>query len=536
MSVRVALSVPALAALVALAALGAARAAELTGTERADRLIGTSLPDAIRGRGGDDRIEGRAGGDVLHGGGGRDAVFGQAGPDRIGLHADGARDTAACGEGVDIVNAELQDVVRDDCEIVVRQLSRDPFRNLAQHETQVEPDSMAFGSTIVTVFQSGRLEDGGAVATGWATSVDAGRTWRRGFLERVTERASDPVVAYDRLHGVWLIATLGAGEESTQLLISRSRDGLVWSRPEVAAADPAEGYDKEWIACDTWPSSRFYGRCYLAYLELETREIRVRRSADGGRTWSATVAVPVESTALRGNGAFPLVRPDGALLVLFSVYGSIDTSIHSILVARSSDGGATFETARQVARLFTEDVVGVRSPPFVSADVDAGGTVYVTWPDCRFSPQCTANGVVLATSRDGVRWTPPRRVPFGPPDAALDRFVPAVAVAPATSGARARIAVTAYSVTQPQGCRRCELVDASLVRSRDGGRTWQAPLRLNAESMPLAWVAATGLGRMLGDYISTSFVGGRPVPVLSIAAEPEAGELRQAIFAVTRIP
>ena len=54
--------------------------------------------------------------------------------------------------------------------------------------------------------------------------------------------------------------------------------------------------------------------------------------------------------------------------------------------------------------------------------------------------------------------------------------------------------------------------------------------------MPLAWLADTGLGRMLGDYISISFVGGRPVPVLSLAAEPESGEFRQAIFATTRVP
>ena len=536
MSVRVALSVPTLAALVALAALGAARAAELTGTERADRLIGTRLADSIHGLGGNDRIEGRGGADFLPGGGGRDAILGQAGPDRIAVHADGARDTARCGAGVDIVNAELHDVVADDCEIVARQVSRDPFENLAQHETQVEPDSAAFGSTIVTTFQSGRHDDGGAVGTGWATSVDAGRTWRRGVLERVTERASDPVVAYDRLHRVWLIATLGASEGTEPLLVSRSSDGLVWSRPEVAAADPAEEYDKEWIVCDNWRSSRFFGRCYIAYLEFETGEMRTRRSTDGGRTWSAPVTAPVESASLRGNGAFPVVRPDGTLLVLFSVYGTLDPSTDSIMLARSVDGGVTFEPARRMAALSTEDVPGVRAPPFVSADVDAGGTVYVTWADCRFSPQCTANHAVLSTSPDGVRWTPPRRVPFGPADVAADRFVPAIAVDPATTGRRARIAITAYSVTQARGCRECELVDAALVSSRDGGATWQAPVRLNAESMPLTWAANTGLGRMFADYISTSFVGGRPMAVLSLAAEPDSTEYRQAIFASTRVP
>jgi hypothetical protein len=537
---RVALGVSTLALLVALAALGVARAAELTGTPRADRLVGTRQADTIRGRGGSDRIEGAAGGDLLHGGPGRDVLLGQAGPDRISLHADGAVDRVGCGGGNDVVNAELQDAVDADCEIVSRQLSRDLFDTGAQHETQVEPDSLAFGSTIVTAFQSGRLVDGGAAAIGWATSVDAGRTWRSGFLQPIADRVSDPVVAYDAAQGVWLIALLAARlgdrEDTTQLYVSRSRDGVAWSRPELAAGDAAESYDKEWIACDTWRSSPFFGRCYLAYLELETRQIRTRHSSDGGRTWSDAVLAPVESAAQVGNGAFPVIRPDGALLVLLSVYGSLDPSVDAVLASRSLDGGASFEVARRVSPLFTEDPVGVRAPPFVSADVDTAGTVYVTWADCRFSGQCNANGVVLATSRDGVSWTPPRRVPFGPAAAAVDHVAPAIAVAPGTSGARARLAITAYAVTQAQGCRRCEVIDAFLLASGDGGRTWRARQRLNAEAIQLGWIADTALGRMLGDYISTSFVAGRPMPVISLADEPQGGEFRQAIFATTLVP
>jgi hypothetical protein len=204
-------------------------------------------------------------------------------------------------------------------------------------------------------------------------------------------------------------------------------------------------------------------------------------------------------------------------------------------MARSTDGGLTFELSRRVAALFIEDIPGVRAPPFVSADVDAAGTVYAAWADCRFSPQCTANSIVLTTSRDGVTWTQPRRVPFGPVEAAVDRFVPGLAVDPEARG-RGSVAIVAYAATQSHGCAGCQLVDAHLVRSDDGGATWRAPVRLNAESIPLDWVADTGLGRMLADYISVSYVGGRPVPVLSLATEPVGGRLRQSIYATTRAP
>ena len=98
------------------------------------------------------------------------------------------------------------------------------------------------------------------------------------------------------------------------------------------------------------------------------------------------------------------------------------------------------------------------------------------------------------------------------------------------------LAVVAYTATQSHGCAGCQVVDAHLVRSGDGGTTWRAPVRLNAESIPLGWVADTGLGRMLADYVSMSYVGGRPVAVLSLATEPVAGELRQSIYATTRAP
>ena len=180
--------------------------------------------------------------------------------------------------------------------------------------------------------------------------------------------------------------------------------------------------------------------------------------------------------------------------------------------------------------------IDVRAPAFVSADVDAGGTVHLAWADCRFSRECTANGIVLASSADGVAWSAPRYVPVGAPDAPAHRFVPGLAVDPATRGAAARIAITAYTVSKPQGCVDCEVVDAYLVTSADGGRSWRSPVRLNVESMSTHWLAATSLGPMLGDYISTSYVGGQAVPVLALAAEPDESGFREAIYAATRVP
>src|SRR5262249_8061254 len=124
------------------------------------------------------------------------------------------------------------------------QISSDPFTNTtSQHQTQVEPDTFSFGSTIVSAFQSGRFTDGGSSDIGWATSTDGGTTWTNGFLPGTTTfstppgpyaRVSDPSVAYDAKHNVWLIASLPLNSTPTGVgaIVNRSTDGgLTFGNP-----------------------------------------------------------------------------------------------------------------------------------------------------------------------------------------------------------------------------------------------------------------------------------------------------------------
>ena len=143
-----------------------------------------------------------------------------------------------------------------------------------------------------------------------------------------------------------------------------------------------------------------------------------------------------------------------------------------------------------------------------------------------------ANDIVLATSRDGVTWSPPERVPLGRSGVFVDHFVPGLAVDRTTAGRRARVAIAFHSMPQCD-FRGCRGVDVGLITSVDGGRSWGRPDRLNAESMPLWWIADGAIGRMLGDSISTSYVNGRPIPVFALASRPTGGEYRQSIFALT---
>ena len=129
----------------------------------------------------------------------------------------------------------------------VTQVSADPYTPATaptgEHATEVEPDTFACGSTLVSAFQVGRVFNGGATDIGWATSHN-GVSWAHGFLPGTSREAtrpgpffsvSDPSVAYDARDRVWIISWLGAhfsGGGVVDVMASRSTDGgQSWATP-----------------------------------------------------------------------------------------------------------------------------------------------------------------------------------------------------------------------------------------------------------------------------------------------------------------
>src|SRR5215218_919965 len=155
-------------------------------------------------------------------------------------------------------------------------IATDPFTNTeSQHKTIVEPDTYSHGSTIVAAAQFGRVFNGGASGIGFATSTNNGASWTSGTLPGITkhtavagpyDRVSDPAVAYDAAHNVWMVSSLAlldtpSGPSGRAVLTSRSTNGgLTWENPvNTAVAKRNEDLDKNWIVCDNTPSSPFYG-------------------------------------------------------------------------------------------------------------------------------------------------------------------------------------------------------------------------------------------------------------------------------------
>jgi hypothetical protein len=424
--------------------------------------------------------------------------------------------------------------------VTLLQVSSDPYTNsTSQHRTEVEPDTFSFGSTIVSAFQVGRFFNGGASNIGFATSSNGGKAWTTGFLPATTvfatppgpyPRASDPVVAFDAKHGVWLISYLGIVNPSgpVDVLVSRSTDGgRTWSDPAVVNAD-GDFNDKNWTACDNTASSPFFGNCYTEFDDNTLGDlIQMSTSSDGGQTWGASL--PTADNA-HGIGGQPLVQPNGTVIVPINGFAGNNFLMLSFT---SANGGASWSKTHIIGRIgFHHAAGGIRdSIPLPSADIDAAGTVYVVWQDCHFEPTCNASDLVLSTSSDGVKWSKLTRLPLDPVGSGVDHFIPGLAIDPSTSGGTAHLVVTFYYYPVANCTAATCHLDVGFSTSTDGGASWTSNTKI-AGPMSLGWLPNTTQGTMVGDYISTSFSGAVAYPAIAIANAPSGSTFDQAIYTV----
>jgi hypothetical protein len=420
--------------------------------------------------------------------------------------------------------------------VPLTRISSDPFTNTtSQHATEVEPDTFSSGSTVVTAFQVGRFFNGGGTDIGFARSTDGGASYTAsGVLPGLTatsgiggttgapfERVSDASVTFDARHGAWLISSIPITSSLVvpTVFTNRSTDGgATWSTPSSIPPPAAQkvNLDKNWIVCDNTASSPHYGHCYTEFdNNAETDLEEMSTSTDGGVTWSQPVSPQGNPHGLGGQ---PVVQPDGTVIVPFETITGKEAAF------KSTDGGATWSQATTIADIAFNTVGGgLRTSPLPSAEIDGAGNVYVAWEDCRFRTKCSSNDIVFSSSPDGTSWSAVKRIPIDPVTSGADHFIPGLAVDKATSGRHAHLALTYYFYPDATCTGGCQL-DTGYISSPDGGGHWSSPTKL-AGPTALSNIANTSQGRMVGDYISTSFnSSGQAATVFPVGVSPSGAQ------------
>ncbi|MFZ0769934.1 MAG: sialidase family protein [Candidatus Sulfotelmatobacter sp.] len=403
------------------------------------------------------------------------------------------------------------------------------------HKTEVEPDTFAWGNTIVSAFHVARRPGSigwGSGDIGFATSTNGGVSWTHGDLPGLTVNykggtygaAADPSVAYDAKHGVWMISTLplvglsSGSEYIGDVAVSLSSDGLTWGNP--INVDKTHLDDKNWSVCDNTATSPYYGNCYTEWDQAYgTGDVLLSVSSNGGQTWGPGLA---SSDHAGGLGGEPVVQPNGTVIVPFEG-GGID-------VFSSTNGGASWGKSEAIASIDSHLVAGgIRDPNLPSAAIDGAGNVYVVWSDCRFRKSCSSNDIVMSSSADGKTWSTVTRIPIDPTSSTVDHFLPGIGIDPATSGSGAHITIVYYYYPVAKcTASTCEL-EVGFVTSTDGGTTWAAGEKI-AGPMKLAWLPVSDDGPMVADYIGVSYVNGNAFGVFANAQAPTGSTLAEAMF------
>ena len=139
---------------------------------------------------------------------------------------------------------------------------------------------------------------------------------------------------------------------------------------------------------------------------------------------------------------------------------------------------------------------------------------------------------MMSTSIDGKTWLAVQRIPLDHAGSGVDHFIPGLAVDQSTSGSAGHLVLAFYYYPNSNCTSSTCQLEVGSSSSTDGGKTWSSTNRL-AGPMALSWLASTSKGAMVGDYISTSFAGGKAYPVFAIATAPRGGVFNEAMYTIS---
>ena len=449
---------------------------------------------------------------------------------------DAAEETASAGgEAAPDETTSARGAARHPVETNVRvnEPTGDAAFDDGTHITQSEVSVATVGTSAVMGFNdlTHLFDSGSDSITGYAHSVDGGRTWQdRGELQSAGGTSvvlGDPVLAARHDGRVFfsnLFCTgLTATDRCPTTAVWTSVDGGQTFGPPVETwpAMPVSSFaDKPWIAVDNSSSSPHFGRLYAAwptFTPTGDSPIMLSTSPDGF-SWSTPVTItdpscaPLAGFPHSGQGIQLAVAPDGVVYASWWCFG--DTSFQ-IRFDRSTDGGVTWGVDRVIASFVDPSgsaIVDCGDPgspantivyngdirwndlPSMAVD-PVSGVIHLVWtqdPD-GFGGGVDDSAVYYSRSTDGgFGWSPPAILGDHP----TDQFFPLV-----RADSEGTVAVAWYDRRNDPGNF---FIDVYLTTSSDGGVTFSDLHRVTTTSFGVPRIRPnydTGVRNCyMGDY------------------------------------
>ena len=257
--------------------------------------------------------------------------------------------------------------------------------------------------------------------------------------------------------------------------------GSTWT-PKLCAPNPGgSGLDKNHLWIDNSVSSPYQGNLYNAWTAFggsNSNDIEISRSTDNGETWGT--AVNISQTINAGNhsqGVNIQTGPNGEVYAIFAIYDNWPSDEDAIGLARSFDGGATYESFRIISNIrgIRSSGVGknmrVNSFPVMAVDISTGqhrGNIYVTWTNIGVPGVNTgsdADVYMIRSEDNGSTWSAPIRVNQDPAGLGKKHYQGWITSDPVTG----TLSMIWYDDRNVGGSQ----VEAFCGNSSDGGDTWE---------------------------------------------------------------
>jgi len=413
--------------------------------------------------------------------------------------------------------------------------------SISRGEVHVSVNPVAGNHVIATSVPGGANETSSFLAT----TSDWGETWNLGQLGNnggyVWE--CDPVTYYQTATGnayhAKLACTTGTCSTS-HTVVRRSEDnGVTWTdceaRPGIGSSE-----DREWLVVDNTPTSPCYGTIYATWHNLNSEKIS--RSIDQCETWSSVSTITAAGNAL---GPDLGVAADGTALVVWDNYGT-DT----LRFASSTNCGETW-TPWGGQFLFPNNAGwhsgsipaqcqrDAKSQPFVDADRSPSspffGRIYVViftynqacysqanWTcvnwDNNWTNPCNFDIFFMYSDDNGANWSTPVNLTEGDGNN-VDHFLGMARVDPADGSI-----YIAYHRTRlnPVALEDRQKSHYFVMRSIDGGQTWEEPLQISTLEGDQRVPGGVGFER--GDYQGVDVANGVVWPIWIDRRETTAEE------------